>query len=251
MAAKKRVSAKRPVKKTAAKRPTKKAPASKSATRATKKSGKRPVKKATTKRAVKRVSVSASKVDATKIEIPPVPNRSTTAISTTPSPSKSSQSEKTVKKSSSPTVLIMVIAGVVLLALFALTNRENNEMNAPTPEESVSESVEPTPETSESESTALTNYEAPVGFVAINNGNGGVTLRWKAPAATEGITGYAISVSYNAKDFTEVTTTSADVYSFDIAMASEEGGTQFLIQTVYSDGTKVDGKKFSLKGKYQ
>ena len=88
-------------------------------------------------------------------------------------------------------------------------------------------------------------------FVAINNGNGGVTLRWKAPSATEGLTGFAISVSYNAKDFTEVTTVGADTLKFDIAMASDEGGTQFLLQSVYSDGTKVDAKKFSLKGKYQ
>jgi hypothetical protein len=145
----------------------------------------------------------------------------------------------------------MVIAGIVLLAIFALTNSDSDDSGAPMPNESVSESAEANPSPSESESTALTAYEAPVGFVAINNGNGGVTLRWKAPAASEGITGYAISVSYNAKDFTEVTTTAADVYSFDIAMASDEGGTQFLIQTVYSDGTKVDGKKFSLKGKYQ
>lgn len=144
-----------------------------------------------------------------------------------------------------------MIAGIVLLAIFALTNSDSDDSGAPMPNESVSESAEANPSPSESESTALTAYEAPVGFVAINNGSGGVTLRWKAPAAAEGITGYAISVSYNAKDFTEVTTTAADVYSFDIAMASDEGGTQFLIQTVYSDGTKVDGKKFSLKGKYQ
>jgi len=88
-------------------------------------------------------------------------------------------------------------------------------------------------------------------FVAINNGNGGVTLRWKAPSAVDGLTGYSVSVSYNAKDFTEVKTVGADSLSLDIAQASEEGGTQFLLQSVYSDGTKVDAKKFSLKGKYQ
>jgi hypothetical protein len=65
------------------------------------------------------------------------------------------------------------------------------------------------------------------------------------------LTGYAISVSYNAVDFTEVSTVAADQLSLDIAKAGDEGGTQFLLQSVYSDGTKVDAAKFSLKGKYQ
>jgi len=140
----------------------------------------------------------------------------------------------------------------VLLAIFALTNSSSDDA-APKPTASESMSEEPTaePSESESESTGTLTYEAPQSFVAINNQNGGVTLRWKAPAATEGLTGYAISVSYNAVDFTEVSTVAADQLSFDIAMASDEGGTQFLLQSVYSDGTKVDAKKFSLKGKYQ
>jgi hypothetical protein len=147
----------------------------------------------------------------------------------------------------------LVIAGVVLLAIFALSNSSDDDGAAPKPAASESVSEEPTAEPSESEteSTGSLTYEAPQSFVAINNGNGGVTLRWKAPAATEGLTGYAISVSYNAVDFTEVTTVGAEEFSFDIAMAGEEGGTQFLLQSVYSDGTKVDAKKFSLKGKYQ
>ena len=140
-----------------------------------------------------------------------------------------------------------------MLAIFALSNSSDDDGAAPKPAASESMSEEPTAEPSESEteSTGSLTYEAPQSFVAINNGNGGVTLRWKAPAATEGLTGYAISVSYNAVDFTEVTTVGAEEFSFDIAMAGEEGGTQFLLQSVYSDGTKVDAKKFSLKGKYQ
>lgn len=141
----------------------------------------------------------------------------------------------------------------MLLAIFALTNSSSNDDAAPSPtaSESVSEEPSTEPSNNESEEPALSGYEAPQSFVAINNNNGGVTLRWKAPAATEGLTGYAISVSYNAVDFTEVATVGADQLNFDINMASDEGGTQFLLQSVYSDGTKVDAKKFSLKGKYQ
>ncbi len=254
MAAKKKASAKRPVKKAAAKRPAKKA-----VKKSVKKSAKRPPKKAPAKRPVKKsakrtaAKKSSAKVDASKIVIPPVPTRGATTVSSTPSPAKTSAAPAAPAKKSSNGVLFLVIAGVVLLAIFALTNSSSDDDAAPKPTASESMSEEPTaePSESESESTGTLTYEAPQSFVAINNQNGGVTLRWKAPAATEGLTGYAISVSYNSVDFTEVSTVAADQLSFDIAMASDEGGTQFLLQSVYSDGTKVDAKKFSLKGKYQ
>jgi len=154
----------------------------------------------------------------------------------------------------------MVIAGVVLLAIFALSNASTTDDAAPDTTSTASESPaattspteEPSEEPSESESPAANLvYEAPTSFVAINNASGGVTLRWKAPAAVEGLTGYLISISYNAVDFKEVSTVPADQFSLDIARVGDEGGTQFFIQSVYSDGTKADGKKFSLRGKYE
>ena len=150
----------------------------------------------------------------------------------------------------------MVIAGVVLLAIFALSNASTTDDAAPTASESpaatTSPTEEPSEEPSESESPAANLvYEAPTSFVAINNASGGVTLRWKAPAAIEGLTGYLISISYNAVDFKEVGTVPADQFSLDIARVGDEGGTQFFIQSVYSDGTKADGSKFSLRGKYE
>ena len=263
MAAKKKASAKRPVKKAAAKRPAKKVASKsgkkavkKTAKRAVKKSAKRPIKKAAAKKpATKKVAAKKSasaKVDAAKIVIPPVPSRSTASVTSTPAPAKPSAPAAPAKKSSS-SVLFLVIAGVVLLAIFALTNSSDDEGATPTPTASESVSEEPSAEPSESasEEPALSAYEAPQGFVAIANGSEGVTLRWKAPTATEGLTGYVISVSYNAVDFTEVTTVAVDQLSYEIAKVGDEGGTQFLLQSVYSDGTKVDAKKFSLKGKFQ
>ena len=250
MAAKKRAkrSAKRPAKKAApksGKRPVKKAAAKRpsGAKKSVKKSAKRPAKKAPAKKSAAKVAVSA----AAKIEIPPVPTR----VSTTPAPKQSSGASKPVApvKKSSPTALFLVIAGVVVLAIVALANRSSTDdgtMAEPT--------TSPTSEASASaspDSSALANHEAPVGFVAIAHGDMGVTLHWKAPMAAEGITGYTVSVSYDAKTFTEVATVPATQFSLDVAKASDEGGTQFLIQTVYSDGTKVDGKKFSLKGNYK
>ena len=265
MAAKK--SAKRPAaRKVAKKSVAKKSSAKKSAAKkpAAKKSAKRPaarkvakksaVKKSVTKKApAKRTAAKRSTLDATKVVIPPVPSRATP--SSTPAPVASvakpsaAAAPAPVKKSSSG-VLFMVIAGVVLLAIFALANSSSDDDAAPKPVASESASEEPSAEPSESESATLT-YEAPTGFVAINNASGGVTLRWKAPAATEGLTGYLISISYNAVDFQEVATVPADQFSLDVAKAGEEGGTQFFIQSVYQDGTKADGAKFALKGKYE
>ena len=248
MAAKKKASAKRRVKKAPARRPAKKA-----AKKVAKKAGKRAPKKAAAKRPAKRSAKKASsRSDLSKIVIPPVPSRGTTSVSSTPAPAKSASAptaQAPAKKSNN--VLFLVIAGVVLLAIFALTNSSSDDDAMPTPTETVSEEPSAEPSESESEEPAITAYEAPTGFVAIRNASGGVTLRWKASTATDGLTGYAVSVSYNAVDFVEVSTVGADQLSFDIALASDEGGTQFLLQSVYSDGTKVDAAKFSLKGKYQ
>ena len=258
MAAKKK-SAKRPVKKAAAKRPVKKV-VRKSAKAAKRPAKKAPAKKAPAKKssakkstAKRAVAKKTAKVDASKIVIPPVPSRGTTTVTSAPAATKPTAAPAAPAKKNSNGVLFLVIAGVALLAIFALTNSSNKDDAAQTPTASESMSEEPTAEPSESasEETTLTNYEAPMSFVAIRNSTGGVTLRWKAPTATEGLTGYAISVSYNAVDFTEVATVAADQLNFDIALAGDEGGTQFLLQSVYSDGTKVDAKKFSLKGKYQ
>lgn len=266
----KRLNTKRPIKKAAAKRPASKAKKSsakksvkkvakksvaksarKPAKKAATKSTKRPIKKAAAKRVAPKKT--SAKVDASKIVIPPVPTRGASTVTSTPAPAKPTPAPAAAQKKSPSGIFFLVIAGVVLLAIFAMNNSSDDEGATPAPTASESVSEEPTaePTESETEEPALSAYEAPLSFVAIANSNGGVTLRWKAPAATEGLTGYAISVSYNAVDFTEVTTVSADQLSYEIAKVGEEGGTQFLLQSVYSDGTKVDAKKFSLKGKFQ
>ncbi|MFM8782614.1 MAG: hypothetical protein ACKOD6_01170 [Actinomycetota bacterium] len=243
--AKKSVARKSRAKKSVAKKSGAKKPARKSSARkstARKSSGaKRPIKKALPK--------PPKGVDVAKIVIPPVPARGGTSSSTpTPVAAKPGAVASAPAKKNSSSVLFLVIAGVVLLAIFALSNSSSDDDAAPKPTASESVSEEPAEEPSE-EPSDLT-YEAPSGFVAINNASGGVTLRWKAPAATEGLTGYLVSISYNTVDFIEVATVSADEFSVDVAKMGDEGGTQFFIQSVYSDGTKADGAKFALKGKY-
>ncbi|CAB4737189.1 unannotated protein [freshwater metagenome] len=257
MAAKKKAAKKSPAKK-AAKRTAKKSSAKKSSA---KKAVKRPAKKAAKKSVKKSVKKSAKKVakksakrgsGSAKIVIPPVPSRSSTPtiVSTTPKAGTSSSAKAApaapAKKGSSR-VTLLVLLGILILGLIVSNRNNSSDDAAPTPTESATISESPTPEAS---AEALAAHEAPLGFVAITNASGGVTLRWKTPAAAEGITGYNISVSYNAKDFTLVSTVPANQLNLDVAKAGDEGGTQFLIQTVYSDGQTVDGKKFSLAGKY-
>lgn len=257
MATKKKAAAKkRPAKKAAAKRPAKR-----SAKRTVKKSVKKSAKR-TAKKSAKRTSVkkrSANTVDVSKLVIPPVPTRGSSSTSSfsatsTPKAAPAAAPKAPAKKSNSSGILFLVIAGIVLLAIFALSNTSSDDDAAPkpTPSESVTDepSEEPSAEPSESASGSFT-YEAPSKFVAINNASGGVTLRWVAPMATEGLTGYLVSISYNAVDFIEVATVPADQLKLDLAKVGDEGGTQFFIQSVYSDGTKADGAKFALKGKYE
>lgn len=254
-------------KKAAKKSATKKSSAKKSAKRVVKKSAKRPAKKAAVKKTVKKAAKksvkksakksaakkSAAKKAATQIVIPPVPTRGATtqSISTTPkaAPAAPAKPAPVAKPKSSGRVLFLVIAGIVVLGLIVM-NRGNDDAAPQTdPTPSMSESVEASPSASESQA-ALAAHGAPQKFVAIANASGGVTLRWVAPAEADGITGYDVSVSYNAKDFTLVSTVPANQLTLDIAKAGDEGGTQFLVQTVYSDGVKVDAKKFALAGKY-
>lgn len=256
MATKKKAAAKkRPAKKVAAKRPAKRS-AKRTVKKAVKKSAKRTAKKSAKRTSVKKRS--ANTVDVSKLVIPPVPTRGSSSTSSfsaaAPKAASAAAPKVPAKKSNSSGILFLVIAGIVLLAIFALSNTSSDDDAAPkpTPSESVTDepSEEPTAEPSESASGSFT-YEAPSKFVAINNASGGVTLRWIAPMATEGLTGYLVSISYNAVDFIEVATVPADQLTLDVARTGDEGGTQFFIQSVYSDGTKADGAKFALKGKYE
>ena len=258
MAAKK--SAKKSANKSAAKKSAKKS-ATKKLTR--KKSVKKAaVKKSARKKVAKRSAKKAAPKKAASVLIPPVPTSARTAqaasktqtISTTPAPTKSASAaapKAPAQTKSSGRVLLLVLAGIVILGLIVVSRGNKSDDAAPASDASpsMSQSAEATP-TAEESPAALAAHGAPQKFVAIANNNGGVTLRWVAPAESEGITGYDVSISYNAKDFTLVSTVPANQLSLDIAKKDETGGTQFLVQTVYSDGVKVDAKKFALAGKY-
>jgi len=89
----------------------------------------------------------------------------------------------------------------------------------------MSQSAEPsasaTPSESEEPGAAVAVVEAPTKFVALNS-EGGLKLRWVAPMAVEGLTGYNVEI-----------------------------WTQFRVSSVYSDGQTASATAFGIPGEFK
>lgn len=260
---KKKAVAKKPVakKSTAKKRVVKKAVAKKSVA---KKSAVKKTAKRTTKKVAKKSS--AKKSTATSIVVPPVPRGgiSTTSrvnVTTTPAPVKPAPSSKPTvapKQGTSKAVLGAVIVGVILLAIivWAKPGSENDDAAAPAPsmsaEPSAEASVDATPTTSASkESTApaaVAAVEAPSKFVALKSAEG-LTLRWMAPTAMDGLTGYNVEIRANGKgDWNIIATVPADQLTQSVTKSDASGWTQFRVTSVYADGQTASATVFGIPG---
>ena len=275
---------KKSVKKAAKKSPAKKSVAKKAAKSSAKKSAvkkavvKRPAKKVA-KRATKRVAKKAAKKSAARgagaasITIPEVPTRGVVTPTSTPAPAaKSTASTPTStpaakKKGSGPFFFILI--GVLAIALiFASQSGDSDdkgsgtmieESTSPTPEasdEATEEATEETTEESTEETTEETaspaSYDAPTGIVAqyTNGDKSAATIFWKAPASTDGITGYAIQIQRNGGAREDLSSTPSTQFTLDITKSEASGWTSFIVQTVYADGQVVDGKVFGLPGQW-
>lgn len=275
---------KKSVKKAAKKSPAKKSVAKKAAKSSAKKSvakkavAKRPAKKVA-KRATKRVAKKVAKKSAARgagaasITIPEVPTRGVVTPTSTPAPAaKSTASTPTStpaakKKGSGPFFFILI--GVLAIALiFASQSGDSDdkgsgtmieESTSPTPEasdEATEEATEETTEESTEETTEETaspaSYDAPTGIVAqyTNSEKSAATIFWKAPASTDGITGYAIQIQRNGGAREDLSSTPSTQFTLDITKSEASGWTSFIVQTVYADGQVVDGKVFGLPGQW-
>jgi len=98
-----------------------------------------------------------------------------------------------------------------------------------------------------------TAYEGPTGIVAqyTMSDKSAATIFWKAPASTDGVTGYAIQIQRNGGARAELSSTPATQFSLDVTKSDTSGWTSFIVQTVYSDGTVTDGKVFGLPGQWK
>jgi hypothetical protein len=258
--AKKKAVAKKSVakKSTAKKRVAKKAVAKK---RVAKKSAVKKTAKRTTKKVAKKSS--AKKSSSSTIVVPPVPRggintSSRVNVSTTPVAAKSISTPKpsvAPKQGTSKTVLSAVIVGVLLLAIivWSQSGSDNDDSAMPTPPASAEATPEATAETTAEatpteEAAPVAAVEAPSKFVALNSAEG-LTLRWIAPAATDGLTGYNVEIRANGKgDWNVIATVPADQLTQSVTKSDTAGWTQFRVTSVYADGQTASANVFGIPG---
>jgi len=248
----KKAPAKRVVKKTAKKSVAKKSVAKKKI--AKKAPAKRVAKKAVAKKAPAKRAVKKSAAN---------PVTQLVSVSTTPLPPKPTPAEikpvaqmpvATPKQNTSGRVVFFVIAGIVILAAIVWSKSGTDRDGAATPTPSVSQSAEPaesaTAEPTES-AVPVVAVEAPSKFVALTSTDG-LKLRWVAPSAVDGLTGYNVEVRANgAGEWMTIATVPVDQLTQSVTKISDSGWTQFRVSSVYSDGQIASSSIFGIPGEFK
>jgi hypothetical protein len=148
----------------------------------------------------------------------------------------------------------LVFIGIVVLAIIVWSQSSNNDSDDAAPAPSMSQTAEPsasaTPSESEEPTETVTAVEAPTKFVALN-AEGGLKLRWIAPTAMDGLTGYNVEIRANGTgDWTVIATVPADQLTQNVTKASDSGWTQFRVSSVYSDGQTASATAFGIPGEF-
>ena len=238
--AKKKTTAKRAVKKSVAKKTAKKAPAKKAAAKkvAKKTAAKRPVKKSAKKAAAPRVTVTSSR----PIAAPVAPVKAVAPAKPTAAP----------KQGASGRVVFAVVVGIVLLAMIVWSKSGTDTDDGAAPAPSMSQSAEASESATPEETTAAVGtIEAPSKFVALKSADG-LNLRWVAPMATEGLTGYNVEIRANGTgDWTTIATVPADQLTQAVTKSGDAGWTQFRVSSVYSDGQTAPATVFGIPGEFK
>ncbi len=260
-AAAKKPAAKKTIKKAAAKKPAKKAVAKK---RVAKKAvaKKKVAKKSTAKKAApKKRTVKkavAKKSSASTVRVPAVPVTSSAPRAAAPvapaAPVRPAAPAAKPQQGASSRVVMAVIVGIALLAFVVWSqSSEKDDDAAPMPTMSAdatpTSDASATPTESATSGAAVETIEAPGKFVALGTSTG-IKLRWFAPAATDGLTGYLVEIAPDAKEWQSVATLPVDQTTLEMTK-SEGGWTQFRVSSVYSDGQVAPAKIFGLKGQYK
>ena len=239
--AKKKTTAKRAVKKSVAKKTAKKAPAKKAAAKKVAKkktAAKRPVKKSAKKAAAPRVTVTSSR----PVAAPVAPVKAVAPAKPTAAP----------KQGASGRVVFAVVVGIVLLAMIVWSKSGTDTDDGAAPAPSMSQSVEASESaTPEETSAAVGTIEAPSKFVALKSADG-LNLRWVAPMATDGLTGYNVEIRANGTgDWTTIATVPADQLTQAVTKSGDAGWTQFRVSSVYSDGQTAPATVFGIPGEFK
>ena len=259
----KKVAKKAPAKKAAAKKTVAKKSAAKKTT-AKKTTAKRAVKKSTAKKVAKKapakrvVKKSASRTSSPRVSAPTVQVTSFRPLAT-PAPAATPVAPKSVsapsaKQGASSRVVFAVVVGIVLVAMIVWSKSSSDSDESATPAPSISQSAEPTESaTAEpSESTAAVSaVEAPTKFVALKSTDG-LKLRWLAPSAVDGLTGYNVEIRANGTgDWVTIATVPADQLTQAVTKSGDSGWTQFRVSSVYSDGQTAPAAVFGIPGEFK
>lgn len=249
-------SAKKVAKKSVARKSTAKKVAKKSTARksAVKKSAKKSAARKTTKKSSRR----ATSVD--RLVVPAVPvggARGRVDVSTTPAPRAAAKSvtfDNKPKQGASNRVVAIVVVGIVLLAIlvWSKSGKDGDDAAAPTiPSATATMTDEPTAtEEPTTPSATVGTVEAPSAFVAIRSADG-MNLRWKAPMATEGLTGFNVELKPAGGEWAVVATTGPTELTHSVTLTSSDSWTQFRVTSVYADGQTASAKIFGLAGQYK
>jgi len=236
------VAVKKTAKKAAKKSPAKKTAAKKSP--AKKAAAKRVVKKTAKKAPAKRVAKKATttRVSSAPAAVVAAPVKPVAPV--TPKPVAAPKAS-----TSNRTAWIVVLGIAVLIAIVWTTSTGSNDDDAaPTP--TMSESAEPSASAEPSEAPVAV-VEAPTKFVGLASEDG-LKLRWVAPTAMEGLTGYNVEIrAAGTTEWTIIATVPADQLTQNVTKISDSGGTQFRVSSVYSDGQTASAKIFGFTGEYK
>jgi hypothetical protein len=266
VAVKKKPAAKKAaVKKSAAKKTIKKSAVKKSAAKKTVK--KSAVKKSAAKKTIKKSATKKRATSASSVVIPAVPSSSslgaarvdvssTPKLASTSAATKPSTSASAPKQGTSGKVLAAIIVGIILLAVVVVTRPDSGSDDA-TPAPTASESAMPTAEPSAEPTTEET--AAPVAAVeapkAVGNWKDSaksvMTISWKAPAASAGLTGYKVEVRVNRGEWAVKSEVPADQLSIDFSKTDSMGETAFRVSSIYSDGQAAEGNTFGFSGVFE
>jgi hypothetical protein len=266
----KKSATKKVAKKSVAKKVAKKSVAKKSAVKKVAK--KSAVKKSAAKKTVKKSAVKKRATAASSVVIPPVPSSSTLGaarvdVTSTPKPvTKSAAAPAKPVKPAAPKqgasgkVLAAIIVGIILLAVIVVTRPESSSDDA-TPAPAASASAMATEEPSEepsAEPTSDTSSE-PVAAVegpkTIGNWKDSaktiMSITWKAPAASAGLTGYKVEIRVNRGEWVVKSEVPADQLAIDFTKTETTGETAFRVSSIYSDGQEAVGNTFGFAGVFE
>jgi hypothetical protein len=153
-------------------------------------------------------------------------------------------------------VLIAIIIAIILLAVLVVTRPDSDTDDAaPTP--AATATTTPTEEATEEpiEEATSAPIESVEGPATVGNWKDSarsvMSITWKAPAASAGLTGYKVEVRVNRGEWVVKSEVPADQLSIDFSKTDSSGETSFRVSSIYSDGQEAVGNTFGFSGVFE